>query len=434
MSDLKGLSKPNKLAKIFAESRRGSALLLPSKGRLQITRRSPLIPIFLIVAVDVLGLTIILPLLPFYAEKMGASATQVGLLVSVYSLCQLFSGPLLGRLSDRTGRKPLLLLSQAGTFIGFLVLAYAGSLWIVFLARIIDGLTAGNISLAQAYISDVTEPEKRTGSFALIGIAFGLGFLIGPAISGFLAQYSYQYPIFAAAALSATSILATATLLPGTKPEAGGDGRKLSVLDWGNYAQFFRRPELGPLLWQFAVFMMAFSLFISGFALFAERRFSFGPKQVGYVYGYIGLLGVILQGGLIGRLSGKFGDSKLVQWGFLLATIGYAALAFTFRIPALLVVSAISSIGSGALRPALTSLITQRSKRTEQGTVLGLTQSLNSVSSILAPALGGMLINMHLLSTWACVTAGFCAAGLLLQRSANLAESQPSVQRHPVRP
>ncbi len=383
-----------------------------------LTRRSPLIPIFLIVAVDILGLTIILPLLPFYAEKMGASATEVGLLVSVYALCQLFSGPLLGRLSDRTGRKPLLLLSQLGTFIGFLVLAYAPSLWVVFLSRIIDGSTAGNISLAQAYISDVTEPEKRTGAFALIGIAFGLGFLIGPAISGFLAQYSYQYPIFAAAALSATSILATATLLPSTTPAAASDGRKLSVLDWGAYVKFFQRPQLGPLLWQFAAFMMAFSFFISGFALFAERRYSFGPKQVGYVYGYVGFLGVILQGGLIGRLSRRFGDLALVKWGFLLAAIGYAALAFTFRIPALLVVSAVSSMGSGALRPALTSLITQRTKRTEQGTVLGLTQSLNSVASIIAPAIAGMLINVQLLSTWAFVMAGFCAAGLFLQTQA----------------
>ena len=394
------------------------ALLVRSKYLLPPTRRSPLIPIFLIVAVDILGLTIILPLLPFYAEKMGASATQVGLLVSVYAVCQLFSGPLLGRLSDQTGRKPLLLLSQVGTFIGFIVLAYAPSLWVVFLARVIDGSTAGNISLAQAYISDVTEPEKRTGAFALIGIAFGLGFLVGPAISGFLAQYSYQYPIFAAAALSATSILATATLLPSTKPAVSSDGRKLSVLDWGSYVQFFRRPELGPLLWQFAAFMMAFSCFISGFALFAERRFSFGPKQVGYVYGYVGFLGIILQGGLIGRLSKRFGDLPLVQWGFLLAAIGYAALAFTFKIPGLLVVSAISSMGTGALRPALTSLITQRTGRTEQGTVLGLTQSLNSVALIVTPALGGMLINIHLLSTWAFVMSGFCAAGLLLQGKA----------------
>ena len=172
-------------------------------------KKSPLLPIFLIVAVDVLGLTLILPLLPFYAEKMGATPTEVGLLVSVYAACQFVAGPLLGQMSDRTGRKPLLLVSQFGTLIGFLILAYAQVLWVVFVSRIIDGLTAGNLSLAQAYIADVTEPENRSKSFAVIGVSFGIGFLIGPAISGYLSTFGYQYPIFAAAALSATSILAT---------------------------------------------------------------------------------------------------------------------------------------------------------------------------------------------------------------------------------
>src|SRR5271169_5526267 len=179
-----------------------------------VLRPSPLLAIFLIVAVDILGLTIMIPLLPFYAEKLGASPTQVGLLIGVYAACQLVSGPLLGRLSDFTGRKPLLLVSQVGTLIGFLILAFAPSLWVVFIARVIDGATAGNLSLAQAYISDVTRPEERAKSFGVIGIAFGMGFLIGPAISGFLSTYGYQYPIFAAAALSATSILATYFLLP----------------------------------------------------------------------------------------------------------------------------------------------------------------------------------------------------------------------------
>src|ERR1700732_588854 len=162
-----------------------------------------------------------IPLLPFYAEKLGASAEQVGWLIGIYAACQLFSGPLLGRMSDHTGRKPLLLVSQAGTFAGFLIAAFAPSLWILFVARAIDGCTAGNLSLAQAYISDVTEPKDRAKSFGIIGIAFGLGFLIGPAISGFLARYDYKYPIFAAAALSATSILATSLLLPSVKPGSG---------------------------------------------------------------------------------------------------------------------------------------------------------------------------------------------------------------------
>src|ERR1700719_2030108 len=180
--------------------------------------RSPLLAIFLIVAVDVLGLTIMIPLLPFYAEKMGASPTENGWLIGIYAFCQLFSGPLLGRLSDRTERKPLLLVSEAGTFVGFLITAFAPSLWILFVARAIDGCTAGNLSLAQAYISDVTEAKDRAKSFGIIGIAFGLGFLIGPAISGLLARYDYRYPIFAAAAMSATSILTTYLLLPPVSP------------------------------------------------------------------------------------------------------------------------------------------------------------------------------------------------------------------------
>src|SRR6202451_2333287 len=161
-----------------------------------------------------------IPLLPFYAEKLGATATEVGLLIGVYAACQLISGPLLGRASDFTGRKPLLIVSQIGTFIGFLVLAFAPSLWVVFLARVIDGSTAGNLSLAQAYISDVTRPEERAKSFGIIGIAFGMGFLIGPAISGYLANFGYRIPIFAAAGLSFTSILATTFLLPSAKTSA----------------------------------------------------------------------------------------------------------------------------------------------------------------------------------------------------------------------
>src|SRR5688572_26130282 len=213
-------------------------------------------------------MTMLYPLLPFYAEHHGAGPLGAGLLVSVYAVCQLFGGPLLGRLSDHTGRKPLLLFSQIGTLFGFFLLAYADSLWLIFVSRIIDGLTAGNISLAQAYIADVTKPEQRTKSFAVIGIAFGLGFLVGPAVSGYLAQFNFRYPIYAAIALSATSIVATAVLLPAHKPVAGVD-RRLSILAWSTYAAYFRKPGLSSLLWQFFAYMFCFSLFMSGFPLFA---------------------------------------------------------------------------------------------------------------------------------------------------------------------
>jgi MFS family permease len=387
-------------------------------------RGSPLLPIFLIVLVDILGLTIILPLLPFYAEHLGASPTVVGMLISSYALCQLIAGPILGRLSDHMGRKPLLIVSQIGTLIGFLILAYANQLWVVFLSRIIDGLTAGNLSLAQAYIADVTAPENRAKSFGVIGIAFGIGFLVGPGISGFLSQYGYSYPILAAAFLSASSVVCTATLLPKVEPHtsdgaAGPGGRRLSVLDWKAYGEYFARPELGPLLWQFFFFAFFFSLSVSGFALFAQRRYMWkghpvGAKEVGYVFAYVGFLGIIMQGGLIGRLVKWLGERTLVWTGFGVASAASAWLAWTFTIPQLLLNSTFGSYGTGVLRPALTSLITQKAGKREQGVVLGLTQSLTSVSAIVAPIIAGSLIDRGYLSAWALSAAAVAFGGMLV--------------------
>ncbi len=394
---------------------------------------SALLPIFLIIVVDILGMTMLYPLLPFYAEHHGAGPLGAGLLISVYAVCQLFGGPLLGRLSDTTGRKPLLLVSQIGTLFGFILLALANSLWLVFVSRIIDGITAGNISLAQAYIADVTKPEERTKSFAVIGIAFGLGFLVGPAVSGYLAQFSYSYPIYAAIALSATSILATAVLLPSTKPSASPE-RRLSIFGWGAYAGYFRQPGLSSLLWQFFAFMFCFSLFMSGFPLFAERRFTwdghaFGAKEVGYIYAYVGVLGIILQGGLIGRMAKAFGDWKLVRGGLFVAVIGFVGLAWSFELQSLLIVTAAIACGTGVVRPALTSLVTQLTHKSEQGSVLGLTQSLQSIAMIVAPFVAGLLIEHGYLHSWALVAAMSAGIGLFVRKPVML--SQPVEKEHP---
>src|ERR1700722_7242626 len=246
-----------------------------------------------------------IPLLPFYAEKLGATPFQVGCLVGAYAACQLISGPLLGPLSDSPGRKPLLLGSQLGAVIGFIITAFAPNLFILFLARMIDGATAGNLSLAQAYISDITKPEDRAKSFGVIGIAFGIGFLIGPAASGILAKSDYRYPVFAAAGLSALSILATAVLLPKAEPAKNNEGRRLSLIAWGEYVKYFRDPRLATRLWQFLYFIFGFSMFTSGFPLFAERRLTwhgtpFGPEQTGFVYAWAGFLGILTQGPALG--------------------------------------------------------------------------------------------------------------------------------------
>ena len=384
---------------------------------------SPLLPIFLIVLVDVLGLTIILPLLPFYAEHLGASATVVGLLISSYALCQLVAGPILGRMSDHVGRKPLLIVSQIGTLIGFLILAASNTLWMVFLSRIIDGLTAGNLSLAQAYIADVTTPENRARAFGVIGIAFGIGFLIGPAISGFLSQYGYAYPILAAAFLSASSVVCTATLLPKVEPHAAGadpgpGGRRLSVFHWRGYTEYFGRPELGPLLWQFFFFAFSFSLGISGFALFAQERYTWhghrvGAKEVGYIFAWVGFLGIILQGALMARLVRRLGERRLVWTGFAVSSISSFWMAWTYTIPQVLANSTFGSYGNGVIRPAVTSLITQRAGKREQGVVLGLTQSLTSISQIVAPVIAGSLIDRKYLKTWAFSASAVAFCGFI---------------------
>jgi MFS transporter, DHA1 family, tetracycline resistance protein len=380
-----------------------------------------LLPIFLIIVVDILGMAIILPLLPFYAEHMGATPTEVGLLVSTFAVCQLIGGPLLGRLSDHTGRKPLLIVSQIGTLIGFVMLAYAGSLWVVFLSRVIDGITAGNISLAQAYIADVTKPEERTKSFALIGIAFGLGFLVGPAVGGFLSQYGYQAPVFLAIALSALSIFATIILLPATKTSPDSQ-KRFTVLDWQTYAEYFRRSDLGPLLWQFFGYIFAFSAFMAGFPLFAERRFfwegkPFGPREVGYVYGYLGVIGVIIQGGLIGPMVKRFGDEGLVRIGLIFSVVGFALLGWTFGVGPLVAVVSVLAVATTVVRPAITSLITQIAGRSEQGGALGLMQALQSVAQILAPALSGFIINHGWLSAWALMAAAASVLALMTRKA-----------------
>jgi len=397
--------------------------------------RSPLLPIFLIVVVDVLGLTIMFPLLPFYAEHFGAGPAVVGLLVSTYALCQLVAGPVLGQISDHLGRKPVLLASQMGTFAGFLVLASAPNLLVVFFARVIDGLTAGNLSIAQAYIADVTAPKERAKAFAIIGIAFGIGFLIGPGASGYLTKhYGFHVPILCAAALSLLSILGTTFLLPAVPPHPEGvpqpgaeaeapvapGGRRLKLLDWGAYVGYFRRPLLGGLLTEFFLFTFAFATFTSGFALFAERRFTwhgapFGPKEVGYVFMYSGLLGIVVQGAMRqGALVRRVGEVRLVTLGFAAAAAGYALLGFSFAIPSLLVAASFASFGTGVLRPALTSLITQQVSRSEQGVVLGLNQSLLSIAQIVAPAIAGALIESGHLISWALWAAAVLGFALLL--------------------
>ena len=402
-------------------------------------KRSPLLPIFLVVLVDVLGFTIVYPLLPFYAEHLHASPLIATTLVSVYALCSLISTPVIGRLSDQFGRRRMLLISQAGTCAGFIVLGFSEYLWMLFLGRILDGLTAGNLSTAQAYISDHTRPENRAKAFGVIGIAFGIGFFFGPAMAGWLQRYGLHVPFLVAAGLSAGSMICTYTLLePGmSDSQSAGSrdhaptnvpgGKRPPVFDLATYLDYFKRPGLGALYLQFFLFSFAFSAFMSGFALFAERRFTtsdgrpWTASEVGFLFAYVGLLGIILQGGLLGRLVKRFGEVRLVIAGFAALVAAYFVLGFAQTLAVLLVVSTISAFGNGVLRPAITSLLTQQVGRHEQGIALGISGSLGSLAMTLAPPTGGSLLSgsehahgsrFVWLVAWALVPATTAALGL----------------------
>jgi MFS family permease len=376
---------------------------------------------FLIVFVDVLGFTIVIPLLPFYALHFDATPLIATTLVSIYALCSLISTPIIGKLSDQYGRKPLLMYSQAGTCAGFLVLAFSNSLWMVFIGRILPGLSAGNLSIAQAYITDHTAPENRTKAFGVIGVAFGIGFMLGPALGGWLGKVALHLPFVLAAIMSAIAMLLTYVLLPKegppaqVGPEMGPGGRRPSAFDWRTYAEYFGRPALRALYLQFFLFSFAFSCFFSGFALFAHLNpaLGWGPDEVGYLFAYAGFLGILLQGGLLGRLVKKYGELKLSVFAFVASVVAYALVGFATTVTFLIIASTINAFGQGILRPVLTARLTHAVARHEQGVVLGISGSLGSVAMFLAPPAGGLLLDEGWLLAWAMIPTVVSAIGLI---------------------
>ena len=387
--------------------------------------------------VDVLGFTIVIPLLALFAKRFGASNLVATSIVSVYAVCSLISTPIIGNLSDRFGRKPLLLISQAGTCVGFLVLANASALWMVFFGRILDGLTAGNLSTAQAYISDHTKPENRAKAFGVIGVAFGIGFMFGPFLGGWLGDtYGFHAPFLLSASLSFLSILCTWTLLPKERPPQSDDGMPKAVVvgpagkrpglfDFSVYADYFKRHGLGAVYLQFFLFTFAFSCFTSGFALFGEARFGWSARQTGYMFAYAGVLGIILQGGLIGRLVKKFGEIKLALMGFIAVVIAYALMGFAYTLAVLLIAATVNSFGNGVLRPVLTSRITQLVGRHEQGVALGISGSLSSLAMTMAPVAGGFWLNGNNTLGWSMVAAAAALAGLIAAIQSGAAKVPP---------
>lgn len=360
-------------------------------------KRSPLLVIFVTVFIDLVGFGIVIPVLPFYVEgtQFDASPRVVGLLFASYSVMQLIFTPILGRLSDKYGRRPVLFFSLLGTSLGFFVLGFATTLWMLFAGRIIDGITGGNISTAQAYIADVTTEENRAKGMGLIGAAFGLGFIFGPAIGGILSRWGVHVPFLFAGALS----LANATLLYFVLPEtvtADHPARTSAATGrWSQLVRALKQSRLAFVLAVYFLFVTAFSVMTASFGLFTLYRFGFDAHDTGWIFAFVGVVGAVIQGGLIGRLVKMFGEPLLVIVGALLFTASLVLIPFTgphTGTAALLALGALFALGNGLATPSLTSLASKSAGAGEQGGVLGVTQSVASLSRVVGPLISSALI------------------------------------------
>jgi multidrug resistance protein len=361
-------------------------------------KRSPLLVIFITVFIDLVGFGIVIPVLPFYAEgtTFGATPSQVGLLFASYSVMQFVFAPVLGRLSDKYGRRPILLASLLGTALGFLILGFATTLWMLFLGRIIDGISGGNISTAQAYIADVTTKEDRAKGMGLIGAAFGLGFVFGPAIGGVLSRWGIHVPfLFAGSLAFANAILLYFTLPETVTPDHPARVSAASGRGWRQLISSLKNTRLGFVLTIYFLSIVAFSIMTATFSLFMMFRLGYDAFRNGWIFAFVGVISAIIQGGLIGRLVKKFGESTLVIVGGLLFTACLVAIPFVTPasgLIAILMLGAVTSIGQALTAPSLSSLASKSATAGEQGVVLGVTQSVASLARAVGPSLAAALI------------------------------------------
>ena len=352
--------------------------------------------LFLVVFIDLVGFGIIIPLLPFFGEHFDASPAMVGFLMATYSLTQFVAAPFWGRLSDRIGRRPVLLLTLAGASISYVLLAFSNGLLMLFIARGLGGFMAGNISAAFAYVADVTTPENRAGGMGAIGAAFGLGFIAGPAIGGILAgpdplTADFRTPSLAAASLSFMALcLAFLTLKESLSEKIRN---RLQELPKKNQTEKFRRalskPQTALLMALSFLATFVFAGMETTFAMWSERRMGWGPQQNGYLFAFIGIMVAIIQGGLVGMLARRFGEISLVIQGSVALAVGMFMIPFTYSLSSLLVTMVIVAYGFSIITPSLNSLISLQVGEEEQGGIMGVGRSTTTLARVIGPAWAG---------------------------------------------
>ena len=344
----------------------------------------PLLVIFLTIFVNLVGFGIIIPLLPFYAETFGASPFVIGLLFASFSLSQLLAAPILGELSDRYGRRPVLVFSLIGTVISFAMLAVAQSLMMLFAARVVDGLSGGNITTARAYIADITTEQDRARAFGILGAAFGLGFIVGPALGAAFSHISYTAPIWAAAAITLIATALAWLWLPETVHRAHAGGAS----PWRALKELGGRANLRLLLTVDFVYWMAFAVYQTTFALFGARRFGFDAAQTGYLLSAFGFLGVFVQGLFVGPVVAALGERRTLIVGLLFTAVGWGGSALTHSVPVFVALLVPGAIGIGLCNATLSALVSNAAGPHEQGRVQGAAGALESLGRTIGPVWG----------------------------------------------
>ena len=373
--------------------------------------------IFLIIFTEVLGFSIVLPLIPFLGLSLGLTPVQIGLIASVFSFCQLFASPITGKLSDHFGRKPLFILSQISTFLGFIFLGFATTATLLIIARLIDGLLGSNMTVSQAYISDITEPKHRTRVYGYSSGVFGAGLIFGPVIGGILSQINYSVPMFFAAAITVVSVILV-LFLPETITKKT-DKISLSfndIIPVDNVKHFIKTPKIRNSLFMFFVYNIGFFLFISNFGLLAETQLHVTADQVSFYMAWIGILRVIIQTLLIARLLRAMGENSLLVTGIVSMTISMITIAFSAEYLFVFAPLIFLAYGTGVSRPILTSQLTNSVTQKETATILGVNNSLNSIAQIITPIAGGFIIQYLPSQTLPVMSALFFASLLLFMK------------------
>ncbi len=346
--------------------------------------------IFFTVFIDILGFGIVIPVLPLYAEHFGATAIQIGVLVGVFSLMQFLFAPFWGKLSDRIGRKPVLLIGMVGTVAGYLTMGLAESVVFLMLARLIAGVSGANIGVAQAYLADISSPENRAKAMGLLGAAFGLGFVFGPALGGWASgSFHYSTPMYIAAGLAAMNIAFVTFFLPESRKGQPVSGRGRI------FPELFQHVKKSQFVWSVAAYfavIAGFSMLTTLFALYLLKRFGLGVQATGFLLAGIGVLGVLIQGGLIGRLTKKFGEARLAFAGTFFMGGGLLGLGWVQDLGLVYVAAGAVGIGNSLLMPTLSALASRSAEAQWQGRALGVMQSCGSLARFLGPLVAGLLL------------------------------------------